>query len=664
MSASHRSGEGDLVFTPTRQRIGAARLTSYLGWLASHRDLDFRSYEDLWSWSVSDLEGFWSSIWSFSGFSAFRQPDSMVGEGDGAEGGRFFVGGELNYVSQVLRHPERDVAVVTRDESGLTREVTYGELAGLSGALAEALRARGVSAGDRVAAVLPNGLEAVVGFLATASLGAIWSCCAPEFGLASLVDRLGQIRPKVLFVADRYRYGGKTFEMGTKSLALSQALARTAIVTVPTPGQSAGELTQRGYTAVGSDERWAALVAEPAPLEPVALPASHPLWALYSSGTTGLPKVIVHSHGGIVLEHGKTLALHQDLRPGDRLLWYTTTGWMMWNYLVGGLLVGATIVCYDGSPTFPGPYGLFEAAAELGVTCLGLGAPFIESCRRSGLSPRDSLDLSRVHTVGSTGAPLSPEGALWASEAIGDDVLVASISGGTDVCTAFLTACPLLEARAGELQCRALGAAVAAFDSNAREVVGEVGELVITRPMPSMPISLWGDDDGVRLHETYFATYPGIWRHGDWVKITSRGSAVVYGRSDATLNRGGVRMGTAELYRVVDSIPGVTDSLAVDTSELGRDGELILLISTDGAHPEIALEIAARIRSDVSPRHVPDRIVEVPVLPHTLNGKRIEIPIKRILLGEDPTEVVARDSLDRPELLDDLLVALAGLMLK
>ena len=670
--------EGDLLYTPSPERVRLARITDYLDWLAARRGLAFADYDDLWSWSVADLQGFWSSVWDWAGIRASKEPAVVCERGIGAEGASFFVGAELNYVDQVLKATDADPAVVTLDEEGRRGEVTYGQLHQMAGAAAKGLRRLGVSRGDRVAAVLPNGLPAIVAFLATASLGAIWSSCAPEFGAASMVDRFSQIGPKVLLVADGYRYGGRVFDLGEKTSALVRALG-TGLVTVIVPVLA--EPPRAGGGDRGSVIGWEDLCGEAGALRPVQVPADHPLWVLYSSGTTGLPKPIVHGHAGIVAEHAKILSLHQDLGPSDRFFWFTTTGWMMWNYLVGGLLVGATVVCFDGNPFHPDPVRLWRLAADEAVTCFGVSAAYLETCRKLALAPREECDLSKLRTIGSTGSPLSPEGFAWASTAAGDAVLVGSVSGGTDVCSAFLASCPTLPVRAGELQCRALGAAVEAFGPDGRPLVDEVGELVVTEPMPSMPVELWGDHDGSRLHASYFAEFPGVWRHGDWVKITSRSSAVVYGRSDATLNRGGIRIGTAELYRVVEAIDGVAESLAIDTSELGRDGELLLFVvrSAQVGSPEVsarqvdgpeasirgaaspddlAAEIAAAVRLKLSPRHVPDRIIEVRALPHTLNGKKVEVPIRRILLGANPSDVVSADALADPDALVHLLDAI------
>jgi acetoacetyl-CoA synthetase len=655
--------EGDLLFEPTPERVERAHLTEFMGWLRQGGIVDVTTYGALHAWSVSNPAGFWVALAEWDGVVWRKEAPAadVLVESNGAEGARFFVGAELNYVDNVLRHPADAPAVVALDESGRRRELSYGELTALAGAAAAGLQRLGVGRGDRVAAVLPNGIEAVAAFLAAASLGAIWSSCAPEFGAASMADRFQQIRPKVLLVSDGYRYGGKDFPLAGKTAQLVAGLGDlVAVVEVPSEG---GADSPAGGPA---HLDWAELVTDAAPLEPVTVAFDDPLWILYSSGTTGLPKPIVHGHGGIVLEHLKAARLHCDLGPGDRAFWFSTTGWMMWNFLVGGLLTGTTVVCYDGSPIHPDQMALWRMAADERLTYFGTSAPFIEACRKAGLSPRQQLDLSALQSIGSTGAPLPPEGFAWASNELADDVLVGSVSGGTDVCTGFLHACPLLPVHAGELQCAALACAVEAFGPDGRPVLGEVGELVVTRAMPSMPVGFWGDDDGSRLHASYFEDYPGVWRHGDWVKRTERDTFVVYGRSDATLNRGGVRMGTAEFYRVVEAIDDVTDSLVVDTSELGREGELVLLVVAAAGVDRTALErqIRSTLREQVSPRHVPNRILFVDGLPRTLNGKRVEVPIRRILLGTEPDKAVSKDSLADPRALDGVLEALgsAGLL--
>jgi acetoacetyl-CoA synthetase len=655
--------EGDLLFEPTPARIERAHMTEFMVWMRERDIVDVTTYADLHAWSVRHLAAFWGALAEWDGI-IWRRPATdgqVVVEGNGAEGAHFFPGAELNYADHVLRQSADTVAVVAVDEQGSRSELTYGELTSLAGAVAAGLQRLGVGRGDRVAAVLPNGVEAVATFLAVAGLGAVWSSCAPEFGAASMADRFQQIRPSVLLIATSYRYGGCDFPLSAKADELVAALSElVAVVEVP----AAGDFPAPASSSAASPPRlsWSELVSEPAPLEPVAVPFEHPLWILYSSGTTGLPKAIVHGHGGIVLEHVKAVKLHSDFGPGERAFWFSTTGWMMWNFLVGGLLTGATIVCYDGSPVYPDQMALWRMASAEGVTYFGTSAPFIESCRKAGLSPRSELDVSAVHSIGSTGAPLPPEGFGWASSEIGDDVLVGSVSGGSDVCTAFLHACPLLPVYAGELQCAALGCDAETFTPGGRSVVGEVGELVVTTAMPSMPVGFWGDDDGSRLHASYFAEFPGVWRHGDWAKRTERGTFVVYGRSDATLNRGGVRMGTSEFYRIVEAIEGVVESLVIDTSELGREGKLVLLVVRGAGVEQAALEtrIRSSLRERLSPRHVPDRVLFADGIPRTLNGKRVEVPIRRILLGSEPDSVVSRDSLTNPEALDRVLETLRG----
>lgn len=673
--------EGTVLWEPSARRISQSRLGDYLKWLESRRGLVFAGYQDLWQWSVDRLEEFWSSVWDYFDIVATGDPSRVLVWGNGAEGATWFPDTSLNYVEQVLRQPRDSIAVIACSEGGdesdddprssPIEQLSYGRLFDLVGAAAAGLRKLGVGRGDRVAAVLPNGVAAIVGFLATASIGATWSSCAPEFGARSMVDRFRQIEPKVLLVSSGYTYRGRRFDLGDKLAELERELpGLKASVVVPAAGGSLAEIQGRS-----SRMTWDDLLREPAEPAPERVPFSHPLWILYSSGTTGLPKPIVQGHGGILLEHLKALSLHSDVGPGERFFWFTTTGWMMWNFLVGGLLVGATIVCYDGDPSWPDASRLWRLADQVGITYFGTSAPYIEACRKAGLSPRD-LGALQVKSVGSTGAPLSPEGFAWAAREIADDVLVGSVSGGTDVCTAFLASCPLLPVRAGELQCRALGAKVEAFDEGGRSVVGEVGELVVSEPMPSMPIAFWGDD-GTRLHESYFARFEGVWRHGDWVKLNPDGGAVVYGRSDATLNRDGVRMGTSEFYRVVESLPEVADALVVDTSELGRHGELLLFVvpGASGAAeargrgtPSLSSAAEGRIRKalrdQLSPRHVPDRIIAVKTLPRTINGKKVEVPVRRILLGAPPEKAVAPGALADPEALEGLLETISAAGLK
>jgi acetoacetyl-CoA synthetase len=478
-----------------------------------------------------------------------------------------------------------------------------------------------VRRGDRVAAYVPNVADALVAFLATASLGAIWSACSPDFGATAVLDRFRQIEPTVLLVVDGYRFKGEWHDRRAVVVELAAGLPGTAVV----------ELTEVPRPASG-------LRIEPVPFE-------HPLWVLYSSGTTGLPKALVHGHGGILLEHLKHVSFHIDIGPGDRFFWYSSTGWMMWNLLAGGLLVGATIVLYDGSPAFPDLGALWRLAERCEMTYFGVSAPYIQSCMKAGVVPSREADLSRLRGVGSTGAPLPPEGFRWIYENVHADLLVGSVSGGTDVCSGFVGSCPLRPVHAGEIQCRCLGARVEAFDESGASVVERVGELVVTAPMPSMPLYLWSDPDGARYRASYFETYPGVWRHGDWITITDRGTCVISGRSDATLNRGGVRMGTAELYRVVEALPEVLDSLVVDTGKLW-----LFVVLPGGSSLDDALRrrIAAVLRAELSPRHVPDAIVAIDEVPRTLNGKKMEVPVKRLLLGEPVDAVVSPGAMANP----------------
>jgi acetoacetyl-CoA synthetase len=508
-----------------------------------------------------------------------------------------------------------------------------------------------VRKGDRVVAYLPNVPEAVVALLATASIGAIFSSCAPEFGPRAVADRVRQIEPRVLLTADGYRYGKREVDRAGEVAKLRSDLP-TLEATVVLPYLRDGFDPVRFPGALSWDE----LVSRSEPLEFEAVPFDHPLHILYSSGTTGLPKPIVHGHGGILLEHVKMLALHHDLGPADRFFWFTTTGWMMWNYLVSGLAVGSTIVLFDGDPAYPDLSALWRSAEELGVTYFGTSAPFLHACMRAGIEPSRAFDLSRLRGIGSTGAPLLPEGFEWVYERVGRKLLLGSISGGTDVCTAFVGACPLVPVYAGEISCRCLGAKVESFDPEGRPLVGDLGELVLTEPMPSMPVGFWNDPDGERYRASYFDRYPGVWRHGDWIEITPRGTCIITGRSDATLKRGGVRIGTSEFYGVVEAIPGVAESLVVHLADdAGGPGELLLFVALEkGAALDDSLRarIASALREGLSPRHVPDRIYTVPSVPRTLNGKKLEVPVRRILSGAPAEKVANVGAMANPESLD------------
>jgi acetoacetyl-CoA synthetase len=643
---------GELLWEPSAESIEHATMTRYMRWLADERDLAFDDYESLWEWSATEIEDFWASIWDFFEVEA-SAPYSEVLPDRAMPGATWFPGAQLSYAQHIFRgNRDADVAVLHGSELRDLSELTWGELREQVAQAAAGLRTLGVERGDRVVAYMPNIPETLVAFLATASIGAIWSSCSPDFGAASVVDRFAQIEPKVLFCVDGYRYNGRDFDR-LDTVAGLQAEMPTLEQTVVLPYLDGAPDLARLRDALP----WAALLAagEGAALEFEQVPFDHPLWVLYSSGTTGLPKAIVQGHGGILLEHLKKLHLHVDGQRGDRLFWFTTTGWMMWNFLVGGLLTPASIVLYDGSPGHPDMDVLWDLAERTGMTCFGTSASYIAACMKAGIEPGGDRDLSRLRAVGSTGSPLSPEGFEWTYEHVGRDTWLFSTSGGTDVCTAFVGGVPLLPVYRGELQGRALGAKVEAFDEDGNSIVDEVGELVITEPMPSMPLYLWADDDGSRYRASYFEQYPGIWRHGDWIEITSRGTAIIYGRSDSTINRQGVRMGTSEIYRAVQGVPNVVDSLVVDIPRTGTEGWMplfVVLAEGETLSDELTAEIKKRIRELCSPRHVPDAIYQIAEVPRTLSGKVLEVPVKRILTGTPPDQAASRDSLANPSSLD------------
>jgi len=645
------SGVPPVLWAPDEARVERATITRYARWLAETRGVETSGYDELWRWSVSDVEAFWASLWEFFDVQASAPYETVLGS-HAMPGAEWFPGARLNYAEHVFRR--RDPAAVAIRHSSELRpltETTWGELHDVTRRVAAALRASGVGSGDRVVGYLPNIVEAVIAFHACASLGATWSSCSPDFGVRSVVDRFAQIEPRVLLAVDGYRYGGRDHDRRDVVRSLQAAmpsLERTVVLGYldrePSLADLANATSWDDFVAEGDD----------APLSFAQVPFDHPLWVLYSSGTTGLPKAIVHGHGGILLELLKKLHLHVDLRGDDRLFWFTTTGWMMWNFLNGGLLTEGSIVLYDGNPGFPDLGTLWDLADRAGITCFGTSAGYIAACMKDGIAPRAGRDLSRLAAVGSTGSPLSADGFDWVYEQLGPDLWLFSTSGGTDVCTAFVGGVPTLPVYRGELQARALGAKVEAWDTEGRSVIGEVGELVITEPMPSMPVRLWGDTDGSRYRASYFDTFPGVWRHGDWIEITDRGTAIITGRSDATINRGGVRMGTAEIYRAVLALDEVVDALVVDLPREGTQGYMpLFVVLRPGVEldEELVGRIRARVRRDCSPRHVPDEVRAVPAVPRTLSGKVLEVPVKRILSGEPTERALSRDSLADPDAL-------------
>jgi acetoacetyl-CoA synthetase len=655
------TAEGTLLWEPSEELKENARISDYMKWLKAERDLSFEDYNELWEWSVTDLEGFWATVWEYCGIKASKPYGRVLGARE-MPGAEWFVGAELNYAEHVLRHAAhrpREPAILHQSEVRSLGEMTWDELQEKTVALAAGLREMGVGRGDRVAAYLPNIPEAVVGLLACASIGAIWSSCSPDFGAGSVVDRFKQIEPEVLLAVDGYRYGGKDYDRIDVVARLQQEIP-TLQKTIVLPYLSEDPDTSSLENVV----MWDDLLAwhEGAEISFEQVPFDHPLWVLYSSGTTGLPKPIVHSQGGILIEHLKKVVLHIDLEPDDRFFWFTTTGWMMWNLLLAGLLTGSTVLLYDGNPGYPDMNVLWEFAEKTGMTCFGTSASYITACMKAGIEPGRDFDLTNLESIGSTGSPLPPEGYEWAYEHVKEDLWLFSTSGGTDLCTAFVGGVPLLPVRAGELQARSLGAKVEAFDEEGNPQIGEVGELVITEPLPSMPIYFWNDPEGERYRESYFDIYRGVWRHGDWIKVKDNGACVIYGRSDSTINRGGIRMGTSEIYSAVDKIEEVTDSLVVDIPREGGSSFMpLFVVLQEGVEldDDLKNEIKGSIKENTSPRHVPNEIFAVPEIPKTLNGKKLEVPVKKILSGTPPEEAASKESLSNPESLDHY-VELAG----
>jgi acetoacetyl-CoA synthetase len=655
------TAEGIQLWEPSKEMKENARISDYMRWLGAEKHVDVEDYNDLWRWSVTDLEGFWASVWEYCGVEASQPYEAVLAKRE-MPGAEWFPGARLNYTEHILKNAEGRLdgpALIHQSEVRPLGEVSWGELREKTAALAAGLKAMGVERGDRVAAYIPNVPEAVIGLLACASIGAVWSSCSPDFGAGSVVDRMKQIEPKVLLAVDGYRYSGKDYDRTGVVAELQEeipTIRRTVFLPYVAEDPDTSSLEDVVmWDEVLSEHEGAELVFEQVPFD-------HPLWVLYSSGTTGLPKAIVQSQGGILLEHLKKVVFHIDLGPEDRFFWFTTTGWMMWNMVVGGLLSGAAALLYDGNPGYPDMNVLWEFAEKTGMTCFGTSASYIMACTKAEIEPGRDFDLSALRSMGSTGSPLPPEGFDWVYEHVNSDLWLFSTSGGTDLCTAFVGGVPLLPVRAGELQARGLGAAVEAFDENGDSVTGDVGELVITEPMPSMPIYFWNDPQHERYRESYFDVYPGVWRHGDWIKVKEDGSCVIYGRSDSTINRGGVRMGTSEIYSAVNRVEEVSDSLVVDVPREGGSSFMpLFVVLQEGVELDDDLEgrIKSSIRENASPRHVPNEIFAVSDIPKTLNGKKLEVPVKKILSGTPPEKAASKESLSNPESLDRF-VELAG----
>src|SRR6266478_3930070 len=639
--------EGTLLWEPSEEMKRQANLTRYMHWLANEKGLHFDDPAKLWEWSVNNLEDFWASLWDYFHVQASKPYSAVLVERK-MPGAQWFPGAKLNYAEHVFRNATSGrPALLFQSESQPLTEVSWDELYRKVSTVAAALRSMGIQAGDRVVSYMPNIPESAIAFLACASIGAIWSSCSPDFGMHSVIDRFQQIEPKILFAVDGYKYNGKTIDRRAIISEIQEALP-TLQKTIVVP-YIFKDTSAEGYA---NAMMWDDMPLSSAELAYEQVPFNHPLWVLYSSGTTGLPKAIVQGQGGILLEHLKSLYMGMDLKPEDHFFWFTTTGWMMWNLLLGGLLVGTTVLLYDGSPSYPNMNALWEYAEKSGMTFFGTRAGFILACMKAEIEPGKTFDLSKLRGLGSTGSPLPPEGFQWIYEHVKKDLWLASVSGGADVWSAFLGGSGLLPVYAGELRCRSLGAKVEAFDDYGRTLIDEMGELVITEPMPSMPLFFWNDAENKRYGESYFEMFPGIWRHGDWVKITPRGSAIIYGRSDSTINRKGIRMGSSEIYRVVEDMPEVLDSLIIGLERSGGGYYMpLFVVLRPGAELDDALKarIRDKIRSNLSPHHVPDDVFVVPEVPRTLNGKKLEVPVKKLFMGAPMEKAISVDSMSNPQ---------------
>lgn len=638
--------ERRIIWTPSTERANATTMAQFSRWLMENRNLEFPDYHAMWDWSVSDLDGFWSAIWQFFNIRS-TTPYTSILTNRGMPGAVWCPGAELNYADQILHHaaqmPDKTALIVQSETFGRT-ELSWAELVGQVASVAAKFRDMGVVKGDRVVAILPNTDTALIACLATASLGAIWSLCAPDMGHVAILDRFLQIKPKVLIAQDGYVHAGKMIDRRDVVATIADGLPSVEqLVSIPV----VGDLPDGAVL-------WSSLIGDDVAFEPVSVPFEHPLWVVYSSGTTGNPKPIVHGHGGVLLEAAKQ-SLHQDMSTKDRFCWLTSSGWIMWNAQQSALGRGATVVMYDAAPNYPDMMMLWRFVADEQVTYFGAGAAYFSTCKKLGLRPGNDVDLSHLRSLGATGSPLGDDDYEWVYDAVKPDIWLNPISGGTDICGAFVGGHPMLPVRVGEMQCRFLGNAVRAFDEDGKELIGEVGELVCTEPLPSMPLYFWGDDGNMRLIESYYDTYPGIWRHGDWIEINAQGGSVIFGRSDATINRKGLRMGSSEIYQAVEAIPEIMDSLLVDLEFLGRDSFMpLFVVLGDGVALDAALKdkINAAIRTSVSARFIPNEIIQIAEVPRTLSGKKLEVPVKKLLLGGDPAKVVNRDSMINPDSFD------------
>ncbi len=638
------------LWQPSKNFIQQSNLHHYQQWLSEHYDIKFENYADLWQWSIDDIGRFWESLWQYFKI-IHHSPYTQILSDDPMPKAQWFSGATLNYAEHIfrMRDDSRPAMVFVR-EGQEAQEISWTELEQKVSAVQRWLRSQGIGKGDRVAAYLPNIPEAIICFLAINGLGAVWSCCSPDFGVHTVIDRFTQIEPKVLIAVDGYHYGGKIFDRKEEVKQIAAKLAELqATVLLP-------NIYSKYELNIPNTINWTSVLAQKGEnVHFEAVPFEHPIWVLYSSGTTGKPKAITHSHGGVLMEHLKYMAFHNDAKAGENFFWFTTTGWMMWNFLQASMLVGAVPVLYDGSPGKPNLNVLWKLAEELPIHHFGTSAPYLTACMNKDLHPGNDFDLSALRSIGSTGAPLPSEAFDWIYKSIKSDLWLCSMSGGTDVCTAFVGGCPTEPVYQGHIQCRALGCALKAYNEMGEPIIGELGEMVIEKPMPSMPIYFWGDTDYERYNASYFEEYAGKWRHGDWINIFPDGSLIIQGRSDATLNRKGIRIGTAEIYSVLDAIPALKDSLILNLEQKdGTDIMPLFVVMNDGFDFNEALQntIRQNLKTQCSPRHIPDMIMEAPDVPYTLSGKKMEVPVKKILMGMDISKSMNKDAVRNPDALD------------
>ncbi|MCC5915163.1 MAG: acetoacetate--CoA ligase [Balneolaceae bacterium] len=643
----------NILWTPLDEFIENSNLKKYERWLEKQYGLKFSSYMELWEWSVQNTEQFWESLWDYFEI-IHHSPYNKVLSSYDMPGARWFEGATLNYAEHIFRMKSDDrPALQFRSESGRNETVSWHELEQKVSAVRSFLVKEGIGKGDRVAAYIPNIPEAIILFLAVNSLGAVWSCCSPDFGVSTVIDRFSQIEPTLLFATTGYIYGGKTFSRASEIESITEGV------------ESIRKTIRIPYAGSGGDGEWDEIISgDGGSLDFTPVEFNDPIWVLYSSGTTGRPKAITHCHGGVLLEHLKYLHFHNDVKPGENFFWYTTTGWMMWNFMQASLLAGATAVLYDGSAGHPNLNTFWKMSAELPIHHFGTSAPYLTACMKQELKPAIDFNLSNLRSIGSTGAPLPPEAFDWVYESISEDVWLCSMSGGTDMCTAFVGGCPYEPVRRGRIQNRCLGADLHAFSEKGEPITGSLGEMVIQKPMPSMPVFFWGDKNHERYKASYFETFEGKWRHGDWISIYENGSVVIQGRSDATLNRKGIRIGTAEIYAVLDQMEGIRDSLIVNIEqEDGRDTMPLFVVLDDGVGlEEINPKIKKELKAQCSPRHLPDEVIAVQAIPYTLSGKKMEVPVKKALMGMDIKKAMNKDAMKNPEAMEVFIEMGKGLV--